>query len=152
MLTIKNKRDFLGGLLLIAFGVAALIIARNYPMGTAFRMGPGYFPIVLSGLLTVVGAIVAAKALGTGEEVALPKLHWRPFLLTTAAVVLFGLIINGSGLLVATFAMVVVSRLSRPGYKWGETILLGAGLSALCAVVFYFALKVQMPLLPAWLG
>jgi len=59
---IRNKRDFLSGLMLVGLGVGALLVARNYRMGTAFRMGPGYFPVVLSFLLIGIGFIVAGLA------------------------------------------------------------------------------------------
>lgn len=149
---IGNKRDFLSGLVLVGFGLAVLLIASNYWVGTAFRMGPGYFPVVLAILLIVLGIITAGVALRSGKEVAIPKLAWRPLFIVSVAIVLFGLFINGAGLLVMTFALVVVSRLARPGYPWGETAVLSAGIAAACAAVFYFGLKVQIPLLPIWWG
>ncbi len=146
---IRDKRNFLAGLLLVAFGLGALLIARTYTMGTAFRMGSGYFPAMLASFLIVIGLIVACLAFRSGE-VKLPKLAWRPLIMVSAAVALFGLIINGAGLLLATFAMVVVSRLARPGYSWIETVVLGVALSLLFTAVFYFGLRIQMPLLPTW--
>ena len=150
---IGNKRDFLAGLLLVGFGLAALLIARNYRMGTAFRMGPGYFPVDLAILLIVIGIIVAGIALRSGKEVAMPQvglaaaLHrFRPQLCS------LGCSSMAPALLVMTFALVVVSRLARPGYPWVETVVLGVALSVLCAAVFYFGLKIQMPLLPTWWG
>jgi len=70
--------------------------------------------------------------------------------MVSAAVALFGLILKGAGLLLATFAMVVVSRLARPGYPWIETVVLGVALSVLFAAIFYFGLRIQMSLLPTW--
>ena len=148
---IQDKREFLSGLMLVGFGLGALLIARNYKIGTAFRMGPGYFPVVLAILLIVIGIIVAALALKS-SKVTLPKLAWRPVLIVTVAIMLFGLIINGAGLLLATFVMVVASRFARPGYPWFETAILSVALSVLCAAVFYFGLRIQMPLLPTWWG
>jgi len=148
---IRDKRNFLSGLLLVGFGLGGLLIARTYKMGTAFRMGSGYFPVMLASLLIAVGVIVAVLALRSGE-VKRPRLAWRPLIMVSAAVALFGLIINSAGLLLGTFAMVVVSRLARPGYSWIETVVLGVALSVLCAAVFYFALRIQMPLLPTWWG
>ncbi len=148
---IRDKRNFLAGLLLVGFGLGALLIARTYTMGTAFRMGSGYFPVMLASLLIVIGIIVACLAFRSGE-VKLPKVAWRPLIMVSAAVALFGLIIKGAGLLLATFAMVVVSRLARPGYPWIETVVLGVALSVLCAAIFYFGLRIQMPLLPTWWG
>ena len=146
---IRDKTNFLAGLLLVGFGSGALLIARTYTMGTAFRMGSGYFPAMLASLLILIGVIVAATALRSGE-VKLPKVAWRPLIMISAAVALFGLILKGAGLLLATFAMVIVSRLARPGYPWKETVVLSVALSVLYATIFYFALKIQMPLLPAW--
>jgi putative tricarboxylic transport membrane protein len=146
---IRDKTNFLAGLLLVGFGLGALLIASTYKMGTAFRMGPGYFPAMLACLLIVIGLIVTCLAFRSGE-VKLPKVFWRPLIMISAAVALFGLILKGAGLLLATFVMVVVSRLARPGYSWIETIVLGVTLSVLCAAVFYFGLRIQMPLLPTW--
>jgi len=146
---IRDKTNFLAGLLLVGFGSGALLIARTYTMGTAFRMGSGYFPAMLASLLILIGVIVAATALRSGE-VKLPKVAWRPLIMISVAVALFGLILKGAGLLLATFAMVIVSRLARPGYPWIETVVLSVALSVLYATIFYFALKIQMPLLPAW--
>jgi hypothetical protein len=137
--------------MLVGFGLAALLIARNYKMGTAFRMGPGYFPVVLAILLIVIGIIVAGLALRS-DEVTLPKLAWRPLLIVTGATVLFGLFINGAGMVLTTLGLVIASRLARSGYPWLETAILAAGLSAICAGVFYFGLRIQMPLLPTWWG
>jgi hypothetical protein len=92
---------------------------------------------------------VAALALRS-VEVRLPKLAWRPLIIISGAVALFGLILNSAGLLLATFAMVVVSRLARPGYPWIETVLLGIALSVLSGALFHYGLRIQMPLLPTW--
>jgi hypothetical protein len=146
---IQDKRNFLGGLLLVGFGLGVLLIARTYKMGTAFRMGSGYFPVILSSLLIVIGIIVAALAFRSGE-VKLPKIAWRQLIMISAAVALFGLIIKDAGLLLATFVMVIVARLARPGYSWVETLILGAAISVFCSAIFYFGLRIQMPLLPKW--
>jgi hypothetical protein len=54
---VRNKKDFVGGLVFVFFGAGALFMARNYRIGTAFRMGPGYFPVVLASLLLVIGLL-----------------------------------------------------------------------------------------------
>jgi ABC-type Fe3+-siderophore transport system permease subunit len=58
--------------------------------------------------------------------------------------------IKDAGLLLATFAMVIVARLARPGYSWVETLILGVAISVFCSAIFYFGLRIQMPLLPKW--
>jgi hypothetical protein len=149
-LRIKDKRDFLGGLLLAGFGLSALLIARNYRMGTASRMGPGYFPVMLAILLIGIGIIVAVSAFRSGEG-KVPKLALRPLLIVTGATALFGVLLNGAGMLLTTIALVIASRLARPEDPWLETAILGVALSALCAAVFYFGLRIQIPLLPTWI-
>jgi hypothetical protein len=155
MVRIKNKTEFLAGLIFAGFGAVTFAFSIDYPMGTAHRMGPGYFPIVLSVLLILIGIVVALRgAAFTSEVVEVPKFAWRPIMVGTVAVVVFGLIIDSMGLLVATAAMVLVSRLARPEYRsrWMETVILAVLISITCSAVFYFGLKVQMPLLPVWLG
>jgi hypothetical protein len=145
----RDKTELLSGLLLVGFGSGALWIARSYRMGTAFRMGPGYFPVLLAVLLIAIGIIVALSAFTSGEVKPL-KMAWRPLFVVTCSVIVFGLIINDAGLLLTTLALVVVSRLARPGYPWLETAVLSVALSVLCAGVFHFGLRIQMPLLPTW--
>ena len=146
---VQDKRDFLSGVMLVGLGLGALLLCRNYRMGTAFRMGPGYFPVVLSSLLMVVGMIIAGLAFRS-VEVNFPKFSWRPLIVVSAAVILFGLILKGAGLALTTLAMVVASRVARSGYPWMETVIIGVAISLLCAGIFYFGLGIQMPLLPRW--
>ncbi len=148
---VRDKRDFAAGLVLLFFGVGALVVGYDYRIGTTFRMGPGFFPVMLASLLVLIGIIVVCMSL-RASEVKMPAIAWRPLLVVSAAVVLFGLVINSTGLALSTFLMVVASRLARPGYPWGETIILAVALSVFCALVFYFGLHIQMPLLPKWLG
>jgi hypothetical protein len=148
---IQNKKDFWGGLLLVFLGAGALFMASKYRMGTAFRMGPGYFPVMLSSLLIAVGMILAGMSLKSGE-VKLPDFAWRPLIVVSAAVTLFGVIINGAGLVVSTFVMIIVSRFARPLFPTLETIVLGVVISVACAGLFYYGLHIQMPLLPVWWG
>ena len=63
MAMIRHPKDFYAGLLFVGFGVAAIVIGSNYPLGTAARMGPGYFPRMLGILLIVLGAALSLAAL-----------------------------------------------------------------------------------------
>ena len=58
---LRDNQDFWAGVMLIAIGVTAVVIARNYPFGTSLRMGPGYFPTVLGGVLTLFGLYLLVK-------------------------------------------------------------------------------------------
>ena len=70
---IQINQDVLAGLMFAAFGSFFLFFGRNYPVGTALRMGPGYMPQVLGWLLVGIGAFIGVKgALKEGEDVKEP--------------------------------------------------------------------------------
>ena len=59
---IKNGKDFWAGLMFMGIGLGFIIVSTNYPMGTAVRMGPSYFPTVLGGIQVALGAIIFLRA------------------------------------------------------------------------------------------
>ena len=134
-------------MLFTAFGVAALLIARHLPTGTAARMGPGYLPTVLGGILLALGLLIAARPLWSITRAVTP-LAIRPLLLVTAAVVAFGLLLRPAGLVVATLALVVVARLAHRECRVLETALLAVGLAAVAAAVFVYGLRLPLPVWP----
>jgi putative tricarboxylic transport membrane protein len=144
---IRSPKDLCAGLLFIAVGLFTVVAARGYPMGTAVRMGPGYFPAILGAVLAVLGVIVAARGLWTaGGTVAPPQL--RPLLLVLASVVAFAVLVHSAGLVVATLALVLVSALGGWEFRLGEVAVLAAVLVALAIVVFVYGLGLPMPLWP----
>lgn len=84
---IKNGRDFWAGVMFAGFGLGFMLIARNYPMGSAVRMGPAYFPTVLGGMLAVLGAMVLFRAFVSKFAHPLKVFKFRPLLLVASIVV-----------------------------------------------------------------
>lgn len=84
---IKNGKDFWAGLMFIGFGVWFMLVSQNYPMGSAVRMGPAYFPTVLGGMLVVLGAMVFFRAFVSKFEHPLKVFLFRPLLLVASIVV-----------------------------------------------------------------
>ena len=84
---IKNGKDFWAGMMFIGFGLAFVLIARNYPMGSAVRMGPAYFPTLLGAMLAVLGAMVLFRAFVSKFAHPLKVLTFRPPLLVASIVV-----------------------------------------------------------------
>src|SRR5512134_3133196 len=108
MAFVRHPKDFFAGLLFVAFGVAAFAIGSNYPLGSAARMGPGYFPRMLGILLVVLGAIVALRALKLeGDRIRFGSL--KPIVIVLGSVVLFGLLSPHLGLVLASVILIVVS-------------------------------------------
>jgi putative tricarboxylic transport membrane protein len=147
----KNPRDFWTGVIYVAVGVSAVVLARDYGLGTALRMGPGYFPTALGGLLIVIGlASLARAAVRSGEP--LPPMRIKGLLAVTAATVGFGALVRGAGLVVALPVLVVVSAAASARFRWGPALALAAGLTLFCAAVFLKGLGVPLPLRGPWLG
>jgi hypothetical protein len=149
---IKSPRDFWAGLMFIGFGLFFAVWAvTNYQIGSALRMGPAYFPAVLGGLLTVLGAIVFAQSLVLqGAKVA--AFQFRPLLLVLAAAIVFGYAMKPLGLVLAIGLLVVVSALGGHEFKWKEVILLYVFLGVFSVMVFVKGLSLPFPLWPEFLG
>jgi putative tricarboxylic transport membrane protein len=149
---IKNPKDFWTGVLYVAFGGAAFWIARDYGMGTASRMGPGYFPTVLSALLMVFGIIAIVRSLLVPGE-AIGKLAYKSAALILAATVLFGFLLPRAGLIVALLVLVLVSASASEKFSFDWKAVGGLiALIAFCALVFVKGLGVPMPLFGSWFG
>jgi hypothetical protein len=147
----KNPRDFWTGVIYVAVGTAAVVIARDYGLGTAFRMGPAYFPTVLGGLLVLIGLLSLGRAaLRSGEP--LPPARIKGLLAVTIATLGFGALLRGAGLVVALPVLVVVSAAASARFRWGPALALAAGLTLFCAAVFLKGLGVPIPLRGPWLG
>ncbi len=147
MVVVRSPKDLLAGLLFIAAGIAAIAIAANYKLGTAARMGPGYFPRMLGLLLIVLGAILAARSLRlTGPP--LPGWKWRPVLVTLGSVVMFGLIVNRVGLVISTILLIVMASAASHEFRLRDAVISGIALAALAVGVFVIGLKLQIGIWP----
>ena len=147
MAVIRHPKDFFAGLLFIAFGIAAIVIGSNYTLGTAVRMGPGYFPRILGILLILLGGALAIRALRLRGD-PLPRWKWRPTLIVLGSVVLFGLIVTHAGLVLSTILLVVLASAASPEFRLKEAAISGVLLAALAVGVFVIALKLQLPIWP----
>ena len=144
----RSNRDYFAGALMIAIGVAAMVGGKRYPMGTLSRMGPGYFPVALGVILTLLGFGIAATARFKGrggEEKALPP-EWRGWLCIAIAIVAFIVIGKYGGFVPATFAVVFISALADRENRLVSAIVLGLTMVAVCVIVFWWALQMTFPL------
>lgn len=148
---IRNPRDFWSGIIFIIFGVAAVVIGRDYSMGTAGRMGPAYFPTVLGTLLAIIGAIAVARSLFR-SGMRLEKFAVRELVLILAAVLLFGFLVRGAGLIVAVLVLILISAYASIKFRLLPTALLAIGLATFAVLVFVKALGLPMPMIGPWLG
>ncbi len=144
---VRLSTDFLTGLLFLALGGFAFIYGSRYTIGTAVRMGPGYFPRLVSSGLILLGVILVLRALvRDGEKVQ--SLALRPLLVVLGATLAFGLLIEQGGFWLASILLVAGSRLADRGFRVVEVAVLALFLTALITVIFRYGLGLSLRLLP----
>lgn len=145
---IRNPKDFLAGLLFMAFGLVTLVIGWAYPMGTVSRMGPGYFPRILALLLLGLGALLSLRGFrSTAEPPA--TWQWRPLAIILAGAGVFGLTGQWLGVVGASLALVLISSVASQDFRWREALVSGAIQAVAAAAIFIYGLGVPLPVWPA---
>ena len=144
---IRSRKDFGTGLIFVFFGAGAMVMSRHYPMGTVMRMGPGYFPCILGGLLALLGFVIALRALWVRGEAPTP-LALRPVALVLGAVLAFALLVHSLGLVLAILALVVMSCPGGLEFRLREVAVLSLVLAALVLGLFVYGLGLPFKLWP----
>jgi hypothetical protein len=147
----RALKDSLAGVVFIGFGLVFAVGALTYEIGSTLRMGPGYFPLVLGVLLTVLGGVIVAKGFLNGEAGEIGKVPWRALGLILGAIALFGLTVRGLGFVPAVFLAALMSAFASHRTGVVAAFLIASGLTVLCFLVFVVALSLRLPLLGPWL-
>lgn len=145
---IRNSKDFYAGLIFFSFGVGTVMVAWNYPMGTAARMGPGYFPCVLGGSLAILGLVIGIRALWSSNDKIQPCVL-RPLVLVIGSVLAFAGLVQPLGLILATLIMVVTSCLGSGEFHIGEVTVLSIVLVVLAVALFVMGLGIPFNIWPS---
>ena len=145
-----NVRDMAAGAIFVAIGLFFLIGALRLDIGTAFKMGPGYFPLILSGLLIALGLILAFPA-GIAVLEPMEIIPWRGLVLILAALVFFGATVRGLGLVVALAVAVFITSFASRRMTWPMAGIVTLGLTAFCVAVFSYGLGLPLRLTGPWL-
>jgi hypothetical protein len=148
MLRVKSPQDFGAGVVFVLIGLAGLYFGNELAFGTAARMGPGYFPMLLSGLIVAIGMIIGFRGLAV-EGPPIEPVQLRPIFFIIAAILIFGFLIESTGLALTAILLTIFAAYARPEVNVRETILLGVGLAVFTVVVFVYVLGQA---LPAWWG
>ena len=140
------SKDFLSGVMFIAFGLTALWFGRNLATGTTVRMGPGYVPHMLSYIMLVLGFIIAVLALIYGGEPAeAPK--WKPITMVTIGIVVFALLFETTGMFPALVALILIASWGGDEFKLWEVIGNIIVLTILCILVFKVGLSMNIAII-----
>jgi uncharacterized membrane protein len=143
---LRNNRDLIAGLLFIVLGGLAVLLARDYPLGTTMRMGPGYFPTVLGGVLVLFGVYVLLRGIRTGDKVK-GEWGWRPLAWITLSIVFFGYLLDRAGLVPATVVTLFAAAAAGREFRFKEVLVLAIVMTAFSVAVFSWGLKLPYPLL-----
>lgn len=152
---LHNYRDLWAGLMFVAAGVLFMVLSTQYSIGTAAKMGPGYFPFVLGGVMALLGLIITFGAFTRGDQkvdvVHLEPMQFKPIFLILVAVGLFAVLLNSTGVMVALVVLIVVSALASHEFSWSATLGSIVVLAIMSYVVFVKGLELQFPVWPPFL-
>ena len=142
---LPDSKDFWSGVMLIAIGATALYIGRDYPFGTALRMGAGFFPLVLGTVLVLFGVYFVVRGLRSSDSI---EGGWSPraLVILPLSFVLFGVLMQHAGFVPALFVLVVGSAAAGTEFKLVEVLLLAGLLTVLCVALFIWGLGLPYPL------
>lgn len=148
---IRHPKDFWTGIIFLSVGVYAIIIGQEYDMGSAGSMGPAYFPTVVGGLLALIGAFAVGRSfVRQGEPIG--HFYIKELLLVLGAVLLFGFLMRGAGLVPAAVILILLSAYASPNFHLRKIAILAAGMAVLGALLFVKLLGLPMPLFGPWFG
>ena len=146
------RKDLLTGAVFTGFGLAFAITSTTYEVGSPLRMGPGFFPLVLGGLLVLLGVLIAVTGLVAGSGAEIGTVPWRSLVLLLAAVLLFGFTVRDLGLVPALFLAVLLAAFAGRGVRPVQAVVIAASLTALSVLIFVEALQLRLSLLGPLLG
>jgi hypothetical protein len=146
-LTFLERKDFWSGVMLIAIGGAAIFIARNYEFGSSLRMGPGYFPVLLGAILIAFGVGIGAKGLRSDAEKLDQTWSLRALIILPVSLALFGYLIDHAGFIPAMLVLIIGSATASRQFRLIEMLWFSVALTALCVIVFIWALGLPYELI-----
>ena len=135
----------------VVIGVIFWVGAGSYQMGSAARMGPGWFPSVLGGIMTFLGVLIAALGLKNQAKWAVTEgigWTWTPVIILTVAVLLFGFALPTLGMIIAIILLTFISGVAAHDKNYRELAMITVIMCLFCAAVFVWGLKLQMKLFP----
>jgi hypothetical protein len=149
---IRNQRDFWAGAMFVVLGAVFAGFSFEYEIGTAARMGPGYFPLLLGCLLLLLGLVVAWRAtVPSATPLELAPTGWREIFLVLGAVAVCGLLLPWLGMVISVALLIFIAALASHEFSWKETVISIIVLLITSWLVFVKGLELQFPVWPTFL-
>jgi hypothetical protein len=141
-----KKKDIWAGMMFLGVGAGAIISARSYPFGSTLRMGPGYFPTMLGGVLVLFGIYIMIRGLRSDDKI---RSNWstQALILLPASMILCGILMELAGFIPALVALIFLSSASGREYKFTEVLLLTLFLILMSVATFIWGLGLPYPLI-----
>jgi hypothetical protein len=159
---IKSEKDFFSGLLFTELGIVFVWGAFGYKMGVAGRMGPAFFPLILGSLMTILGVVIAFKALAAKTEGGdrIGSWAWRPLVFVLSSNLVFGVLLGGlpcinlpsAGLIAGIYGLTIIASLAERRFHSRDVLILATILAAISYGAFIALLKLLMPVWPAFIA
>jgi hypothetical protein len=146
-----DKPNLACGLIFIGFGLFFGVQALTMEIGTALRMGPGYFPLVLAGVLVVIGSVIIVTAMRVNSEPFGP-IAWRGALFILPAPIVFGLTVRGLGFVGALFSTALIAAFASHRMKPAAALLLALAVTIFAVAVFSYGLGLPFRRFGPWLS
>jgi hypothetical protein len=147
-----NRNDLAAGAIFMALGLAfGAESILSLPIGSALRMGPGYFPLLLSGLLVLAGAAIVLRSIGQTPPAG-RLFPWRGLVVLLPAPIVFGATVRGLGLVGATALVVLLSAFASRRVSPGFAVVLAVSLTLFCVAIFHYGLGLPIRLFGPWTG
>ncbi len=148
-----DRTDAAAGAVFVLVGLFFGVQSLGLEIGTAFRMGPGYFPLVLAGLLIVFGLVILMNAFKAAPGAETPgAIAWRGLMFILPAPVFFGLTVRGLGFIPSIFVTTLIAGLASLKMKPLNALLLAAAVTVFSTLVFSYALGLPFRRIGPWLS
>jgi hypothetical protein len=146
---IHNRCDFNAGILFLLIAAFFAVYATDYSLGTATRMGPGYFPTMLAAIMAILGAITLGMAFSPLDAEDPPgRTDWRGMGLVLSSVLVFAVLLPIAGFLIAVMSLIILSSTASPEFRWKIVLPLATALCTLGYAVFGWGLELQFAIIP----
>jgi hypothetical protein len=146
-----SRNDLASGAIFVALGGYFALEAMRYEFGTPFRMGPGFMPVVLGGILVALGVAVAAKGMGKPDTEAPAPWPWRGLVLVLGTILFFAATIRGLGFIPVVLISGLATALSSSRNSLLSSLVISVGLCVLCMLIFVIGLGLLVPWIGPWL-
>jgi hypothetical protein len=144
--TIRDAPAFWAGVTFAGFGAFTLVQIPHYVVGTATRMGPGYFPMLIAIVLVGLGSVAAWRALAAPVAIRIGPWPLVPLAFVVAGVVAFALLIERAGLIAATLCLVVCACYQRLLRRPLEILAVFVAVALLSAAIFIYGIGLPIAL------